>query len=139
MAYRQFTASGFLLRWIVALVLVFLTFNPLGYSFFHWVTAPEGGQIPFKALAGVVLLILYIIYFRATWRSIGPVGLTLAVLFFGALIWAFVDLGFLNLQQPEVSAYVLLVIIATVMAIGLSWSHIRRRVSGQADIDDVDE
>jgi hypothetical protein len=26
-----------------------------------------------------------------------------------------------------------------VLATGMSWSHIRRRLSGQADVDDVDE
>ena len=27
----------------------------------------------------------------------------------------------------------------TILAIGLSWSHVRRRLSGQVDVDDVDE
>jgi len=26
-----------------------------------------------------------------------------------------------------------------ILAVGMSWSHIRRRLSGQADMDDVDE
>ena len=31
-----------------------------------------------------------------------------------------------------------LVLLATIMAVGLSWSHIRRRLSGQVDTDMVD-
>jgi Family of unknown function (DUF6524) len=30
-------------------------------------------------------------------------------------------------------------VVATILAIGMSWSHVRRRLSGQADVDDVDE
>jgi len=30
-------------------------------------------------------------------------------------------------------------VAATILAIGLSWSHVRRRLSGQTDVDDVDE
>jgi len=29
-------------------------------------------------------------------------------------------------------------VFACVLAVGMSWSHIRRRVSGQFDTDDVD-
>jgi hypothetical protein len=32
-----------------------------------------------------------------------------------------------------------LVMVATILAIGMSWSHVRRRLTGQADVDDVDE
>ncbi len=32
-----------------------------------------------------------------------------------------------------------LVALATVLGIGLSWSHVRRYLSGQSDVDDVEE
>ena len=32
-----------------------------------------------------------------------------------------------------------LIALSLVLGIGLSWSHVRRRLSGQADMDDVDE
>ena len=63
----------------------------------------------------------------------------LAIIVFGALIWALVDIGLLDLHGGTALSWVLLVLFATVMAVGLSWSHIRRRVSGQLDADDVDE
>ncbi len=85
MAQATFSWPNFLIRWAVALVLVFATFNPTQYSFYRWVV---GGQedMPIKALVGVALLIGYIIFIRATWRSIGPIGLLLAVAFFGTLV-----------------------------------------------------
>ncbi|MCG8691664.1 MAG: DUF6524 family protein [Minwuiales bacterium] len=139
MAYERFDFKDFLIRWAIALVLVFATFNPTQYSYFRWVMDIEGGMWPLKLLAGVVLLILYVIFLRATWRSIGPIGLTLAAAFFGALIWVFVDFGWLNVYEPTIMTYVLLFVLATILAIGLSWSHVRRRIAGQSDVDDVDD
>ena len=143
MAQSSFSLASFLLRWLVALVLVFATFNPTDYSYYRWVAGMDagmdGGNLALKALAGVALLILYVIYLRATWRSIGPIGVSLATAFLGALIWVTIDLGLLDLERPTIVTWVLLFALATILAIGISWSHVRRRVSGQADMDDVDE
>ncbi len=147
MARASFSLVSFLLRWLVALVLVFATFNPTDYSYYRWVVGMEGGldggldggNLALKALAGVALVILYVIYLRATWRSIGPIGLTLATAFLGVLIWVTIDLGLLDLERPTIVTWVLLFALATILAIGISWSHVRRRVSGQADMDDIDE
>lgn len=139
MAYERFDFKDFLIRWGIALVLVFATFNPTQWSYFRWVMDVESGNWPLKLLAGVVLLILYVIFLRATWRSIGPIGLALAAAFFGALVWVFVDFGLLNVYEPTIMTYVLLFVLATILAIGLSWSHVRRRIAGQADVDDVDD
>jgi hypothetical protein len=65
--------------------------------------------------------------------------MALAAALFGAILWVAIDTGILSLHDPSVVAWVVLVILATILAIGISWSHVRRRVSGQADVDDVDE
>jgi hypothetical protein len=139
MAQMHFSAASFLIRWLVAMVLVFATFNPTSYSYYQWVAAWDGINIPLKVLAGVLLLILFVIYLRATWRSIGPIGMTLAAALIAALIWVAIDLGVLDLQRPTIFTWLLLFALATTLAIGISWSHIRRRVSGQSDVDDVDD
>jgi hypothetical protein len=118
---------------------VFVSFNPEGYSYFHWVSGGWADNVPLKVLAGIALLILYIIFLRATWRSIGPIGVGLAVAFFGAIVWSLFYYDLLTLGQHKVITYIVLVLIASVMAVGLSWSHIRRRLSGQVDSDIVDE
>ena len=137
MAQEQFGLSGFIVRLIVALVLVFGTFNPSGYSFYHWALA-EGGSMPLKFVAGIVIVIVYIVYLRATWRSIGPIGLVLAAGLFCGIIWALIDFDLIDTAKPTLMTYLLLVLISLVMAVGLSWSHVRRRVSGQSDIDDLE-
>jgi hypothetical protein len=135
---ETFTFMSFVWRWLAALALIFATFNPAGFSFFHWITPLDGGQLPFKVVAGVALAVGYIVFFRATWRSIGPIGLTLVLAFFAAVIWALVDQGLLDPGNATIMAYVILVIFATVLAIGMSWSHVRRQLSGQADVMDGD-
>jgi hypothetical protein len=50
-----------------------------------------------------------------------------------------IDFGVLNPQRPTIFTWLLLFALATTLAIGISWSHIRRRVSGQSDVDDVDD
>jgi hypothetical protein len=139
MAQASFTAGGFLLRWVVALALVIVTFNPTPYSYLHWASQVPAHNLPVKFLVGVALLILFVIYLRATWRSIGPLGLVLSGLFFGALIWVAIDYGWLDPDRAGVMTWLGLVVAATILAIGLSWSHVRRRLSGQTDVDDVDE
>ena len=57
---------------------------------------------------------------------------------FGGIIWVLVDLGLINATEPTVLSYVLLILVSLVMAIGISWSHVRRRVTGQSDIDDLE-
>ncbi len=139
MAAKSFDVTSFFIRWAVALILVLATFNPTDFSYFNWVFVAAGGQLPLKVLGGIVLVIVYVIFIRATWRSIGPIGLALAAAFFAALIWVALDASLLSLDNRTALTWVLLVVAATILAIGISWSHVRRRVSGQADMDDVDE
>jgi hypothetical protein len=90
-------------------------------------------------MVSVVLLIGWTIYLRATFRSLGGFGLLLAIAFFSIVIWWLVDLGLLGINNVSVFSYIVLFLLAAVLAVGMSWSHIRRRLSGQADMDDVDE
>ena len=136
--YKGLTLSGFLLRFAVAFLLVFSTYNPSGYSYYHWLSENIASPTPLLALAGVVLLIGWAIFLRATSRSLGFIGLSLAAAFFGILIWAIVDAGWLHPDSVTAFTYIFLVILCAILAIGISWSHIRRRMTGQVDVDEVD-
>ncbi len=139
MADRGFNFAGFMIRWILALLLVFSTYNPSGYSWFHWLTEAETKIDPLIALVGVLLLIGWVIYVRASARSLGVIGALLALAFFGTLVWALIHYQVISLSNTTLLTYIVLVVISAVMATGLSWSHIRRRMSGQLDVDDRDE
>jgi len=139
MAADRFTGYKFLGRYATALVLVFATYNPSGVSYLHWATQEIPPSLPLLILVGLALLICFLIFLRATLRSIGPVGIVLGVAFLGALVWLLVDFGIVDLAQGSVLTVILELVVATIMAVGISWSHIRRRLSGQLDVDDTDE
>lgn len=140
---QQFDSKGFLWRFIFALALVYITYNPTGLSYYHWARDAFLGSsslmTPPFALVSIILLIGWTVYLRATLRSLGSFGLLLALAFFAIIIWWLVDLGLLGIQNESVFSFIVLFLIAAVLAVGMSWSHVRRRLSGQADMDDVDE
>ncbi len=139
MATRSFNFSGFLVRFLLALVLVFTTYNPSGYSLYHWFTQASDKLDPLLAFSAVIVLIGWVVYIRATIRSLGVIGTLLAVAFFSTLTWLMIDYNILSVDNIEVLTYVVLVMLSAILATGMSWSHIRRRMSGQLDVDEVDE
>lgn len=139
MADRGFNFAGFMIRWILALLLVFSTYNPSGYSWYHWLVGAESIVDPLLALVAVLLLIGWVIYVRATARSLGVIGTLLALALFGTLVWTLIYYKVISLTNTTLLSYIVLVILSAVMATGLSWSHIRRRISGQLDVDDRDD
>jgi hypothetical protein len=139
MAMKQFGGTGLLLRFLVGLVLVFASYNPEEWSYWHWALANLPDFSVLKGFVGVVLLIGWTIYLRATLRSLGPFGLILAVAFFGTLIWLLVDTGIVPADSMRAVSYIVLVIVSGVLAVGVSWSHVRRRITGQIDVDEIEE
>jgi Family of unknown function (DUF6524) len=139
LAVKSFNVVSFLVRFVGALVLVLCTYNPAGRSWYHWFIHAPNKLDPLLIFAAVVLLIGWVIYLRSTLRSLGEIGTFLAVAFFAALTWVLVSYGWLSLDSPNVFTWVVLTMLAAIMATGMSWSHIRRRMSGQLDVDDVDE
>ena len=135
----KFTPLGLVLRICFALVLVLLTFNPSGYSLYHWLKSAmtESSLGPEHLLAGIVLTIGWAIYLRATFRALGTIGLVLAAVLIGALVWLLTDLGWLAANSAKAITWISLICLAVLLGIGMSWSHVRRRFSGQYDVDDV--
>ena len=138
MAESGISWSGVGLRFCAALVLVFSTYNPEGYSYFHWGIMEFKSITALKAFIGVVLLIGWVIFIRATINSLGLVGLVLAIGFFGTLLWIIVDWGWVPLDSVKLLSYIVLVMASAILATGMSWSFIRRKMSGQYDIVDGD-
>ncbi|MEZ4650808.1 MAG: DUF6524 family protein [Candidatus Eisenbacteria bacterium] len=137
----SFSPTGILARFIAALVLVMATYNPSGVSFFHWLTQTieANSWSPFIVLVGLVLIIGWTVFIRATKRSLGLIGFILAVAFFGTLLWLVIDVGIVPASSTRVIAYLVEVLAAAILAVGMSWSHIRRRMSGQTDVDDISD
>ncbi|GGG63933.1 hypothetical protein GCM10011415_08010 [Salipiger pallidus] len=130
---------GFFLRWIFAFVLLALTWNPSFPSYVRWALAPGDQPLSLVVLLGLLLVIAYVVYLRATIRSIGGLGMVLVVAVVAALVWVLRDFGIIDMANPALSAWLGIFALSLVLGVGLSWSLVRRRLSGQADVDDVEE
>ena len=131
--------NSLLIRWAVALILVLATFNPTGLSFVHWAGANAQTQLPLVILLGRLLVVAYIIFLRATLRSIGFVGVALVLALVGAFLWVLTDFGVVSLENPGALTWIGLIAVSFILGLGVSWAIIRRRLSGQMDVDDVEE
>jgi hypothetical protein len=130
---------GFLLRAAFALALVLLTYNPSGYSYAHMLQAGFPRITPVEAVLGILLLIGWFVFLRATLSSIGPLGMVLALALFAALIWMIVSWGWVELSDTGAILWISLVVLALILAVGMAWSHLYRRWSGQATVEDTDD
>ena len=135
----RLTSSGIALRFLFAILLVLLTYNPSGYSYFHWVYQNIHTVTPYIAIAGLLLIIGWAIYLKATINSMGVAGILLASALFGCLIWLFIYWKILDVNNKSAVAWVVEVLLALLLAAGMCWSHISLRWSGQVDVDDIDE
>ncbi len=139
--HKSFGFTDFLWRLLAALLLVLLSYNPGGYSYFHWLreTMATSGLGAIHYFLGVVLLIGWTIFLIATARSLGTLGSLLGAALIGTGIWLLADIGLINAHSASAVTWLVLIAIAILLAIGLSWAHIWRRMSGQLEVDDVED
>ncbi len=129
---------GILLRWLGALGLVVATYNPTPYNFVTWVQANWATQTPLAVFLGLLLGVAVAIYVVATLRSIGAFGVVLIAAIFGAGLWVLIDWGVLSLANPGLNTWLALLALSVILGIGLSWSIIRQRLSGQSSVDEIE-
>jgi hypothetical protein len=131
-------AMGFLLvRFLLSLAFVFATYNPTGYSIYHWITDVGGGPLSLKAVVLLALAMLYYAIFRVVFAAFRRSGLIVAglvaVLFVTELALILAPRG----SQPFwhfnilLSQYIILFAVAIVLSLGISWSHLVEQLTGQ--------
>jgi len=137
----RFSWSGFFLRLLSALVLVFATYNAEGMSYYHWALAPlaedAGTFNALKFLAGIVLVVAWVVFIQAARRSIGLLGAVLVTTVCAGVIWLLIEYDVVSASSPRGVTRVVLFAVSIVLAVGLSWSHVSRRITGQSDTDVV--
>lgn len=129
---------GILLRWLGAFVLVVATFNPTPWNYTKWVQANWVTQMPLAVFLGLLLGVAMMIYVLATLRSIGTFGIILIAAIFGAGLWVLIDWGVVSLTNSSLNTWVGLLALSLILGIGLSWSIIRQRLSGQSSVDEIE-
>ena len=55
-----------------------------------------------------------------------------------SVIWWIVDAGLVDITGTNTVVYLVEFALCAVLAAGVSWSHIRRRITGQIDVDEAD-
>ena len=124
--------SGVLLRLVFAIMLVLATYNPSGFSFYHWITAPPTGITALKAFAAVLLAIGWLGCLRTAYVALGMVGVLLVVALLATFVWLLVDMQFLQATGATALTWIGLVIFGFVLGIGFSWSLVRARATGKS-------
>ena len=130
---------GFVLRWVAAFVLLAATFNPTEWNFLRWAQDSWAEQMPVIVLVGLLLAVAYVVFVTAVLRGIGAFGVLLILAVIAAMVWVLVDFGWIDLDDPGVLTWVVIAALSVVLATGMYWGILWRRISGQLEVDDEGE
>ena len=129
---------GFVLvRFLLSLAFVFATYNPTGYSLFHWITDVGAGVLSLKAVVALALVMIYYAIFRVVFAAFRRSGLIVAGLAAVLFVSELASLVVPRQSQPFwhfnilLSQYIILCAVAIVVSFGLSWSHLIEQLTGQ--------
>ena len=121
----------------VAFLVVFLTYNPTGYSYLHWLAKFDDSLLPLKVTVGLFLFILLQFLFSITFSVFRLSGLVVGVIV-AALLSQYVLIYALSAERLESFdgyalwlGYILPMTVAIVIGAGTSWSQLVSRLSGQ--------
>lgn len=134
MAVQGISWSGVLQRVLLAVAIVLITFNPSGTSFYHWLVEPPVGITALKAFTGVGLLVAWVVCLRTAHVALGTLGLVLGCLLLGTFVWVLFDMDVLHAVGSESMVWIGLIVFGAVLGLGLSWSLIRARTTGQIEV-----
>jgi hypothetical protein len=138
--------------WAWLLVLTFLCYavwNPSDYCYYHMVKSTDVSGST-KLLLGVLLVIIFGIFIKATFSSLGRVGLGLYLLLIAVIIYFLADHDMLKADNIGTLGNLAPFLFALLLAIGSQGAKIYRAITGtgqvhidgdvshEAEIDDLD-
>jgi hypothetical protein len=121
--------GGMLVRILFAVILVLVTWNPAGVSYVQWALIDTSTIDATKALVGVLLLAAWILAVRATWVSLGILGVALAAVVIGVFVWWLMSIGLVSTDQRTL-LWIAVIAIGVVLGIGMGWSLVRQKATG---------
>ena len=126
---------------IVLLLLMFLTYNPWGGSYVHWVTDGVNslGDVSLsKMWIGAVLAGLW---FIALWWSLSPLGIVGTLVVVGIVGGGFgvaISQGYIATNEASAVVVVAQTTIVIALAIGATIAMARRKATSQVSTDNLD-
>jgi hypothetical protein len=126
----MFTWASFVIRWLAISTLVFATYNPSGYSYLHWLGAWQSELVALKIAVGLIIIGLFWLLVFATWLVLRLAGLLMLFATVLSLAVAAWQLGVVPVTSSSIQ-YLLLGALATYLTIGVSYAHMRYRLTGQ--------
>ena len=129
---------GILLRWLGAFLLLAAIFNPTSWNYVTWARNSWADQMPLIVFSGLILAVAAMVYLVATMRSIGLLGAVVIAAIFGAGLWVLTDWGLLGLENSALNIWLGIIALSLILGVGMSWSILRQRLSGQQTTDEVD-
>ena len=135
MMHYSLPVAFFIARFLFSLALVFSTYNPTGYSFYHWITDLGAGLPAAKMIVALALAMIYYAVFRVVFAAFRRSGLIVAALAAVLFVLELTSLVATRRSSPAWSfsfvQYVSLCAVAIVVSFGLSWSRLIERLTGQ--------
>jgi hypothetical protein len=129
-ASSHFSPGLIISRWLSCTVLIVSTYNPLGRSYYHWISeAPD--ELLLKVLIGLSLLFIYVFLGWVILGSVGLLGVVLILVVWGLL--AHQLLVFTAATDPLLREMIILLCLTSTLAAGLVWPHFVVRLNGQLE------
>jgi len=137
MANDPLPLAFFFARFLFSLALVLATYNPSGYSFYHWVIDFGAGLPSLKVIVALILVMIYYVIFRVVFAAFRRSGLIVGGL--AALLFTIELAGVVVARRSQhslhfyflLSQYITLCAVAIVLSLGVSWSRLIERLTGQ--------
>jgi hypothetical protein len=125
--------GGILVRVLSVALLVSGTYNPSGYSYYHWVFHGGADHWASKAVVGQIIVVAFIFCGNTAARSLGLLLSVPLLLVIGTGIWLLSEWRVVDLSSGLQRTLVFEVVIVLLLGAGVSLSLIRYRLSGQLD------
>lgn len=128
--------SGVLTRLLIAFALVCCTWNPTRFNYIAWARVQWGTMTPVVVFVGIALLAGWFFFLRTAARSLGTTGVVVGLALAGTILWGLFYYDLLHRQATI--TWIVLALVSTLLALGMSWGHLRASWSGQTTVDQID-
>lgn len=130
--HGHFGIRGFVVRLFLCTVVVFVSYNPLEMSLYHWVTSDFYTDLVVKFLISVLMIIIYSFMVIVIYTTLEWIGVLIGSVM-TAIVMHEVHAGGIDWTGRE---HLLVLtnqaVLAVALAVAFSTPHIVSRLSGQA-------